>query len=118
MENLGMVCNQCAEERKAKIQQDIDNKMSGLKDKFDRGYYKGYKIWLKVKLTCGNLNEHVWIRVTDINLTDSTFYGVIDNDIVWVYGKYSYGDGIVTGFDKIEEIIEEGDYLRAMLKNR
>lgn len=111
MEILGMVCKECNEERKAKIQQDIDNKMSGLKDKFDRGYYKGYKIWLKVKLTCGDQNEHVWIRVTDINLTDSTFHGVIDNDIVWVSGKYSCGDEIVTGFDNIEEIIEEGDYL-------
>lgn len=68
---------------------------------------KGYKIWLKVKLTCENISEHVWIRVTDINLTDSTFYGVVDNYIIWVSGKYSCGDGIVEGFDKIEEIIEE-----------
>lgn len=109
MEILGMVCKQCAEERKAKTQQCIGKKMSELKDKFE--YDKGYKIWLKVKLTCGNLNEHVWIRVTDINIKDSTFYGVIDNDIVWVSEKYSYGDGIVIGFDNIEEIIEEGNYL-------
>lgn len=111
MEILGMVCKECTEERKAKTQQGIDKKMSELKDKFDRGHDKGYKMWLKVKLTCGDLNEHVWIRVTDINLKDSTFHGVIDNDIVWVSEKYSYGDGIVTDFDKIEDMIEEGDYL-------
>jgi uncharacterized protein YegJ (DUF2314 family) len=111
MEILGMVCKECAEERKAKTQQDIDRKMSELKDKFDKGYDKGYKIWLKVKLTCEHLNEHVWIRVTDINLKDSTFCGIIDNDIVWVSEKYSCGDNVVMGFDNIEDIIEEGNYL-------
>lgn len=111
MEILGMVCKECTEERKAKMQQGLDKKMSELKDKFDRGNDKGYKIWFKIKLTCGDLNEHVWIRVTDINITDSTFCGVIDNDIVWVSGKYSYGDGIVTGIDEIEDMIEEGNYL-------
>ena len=109
MEILGMVCKECVEEIKAKTQKDIDKKMSKLKDKFDRGHDRGYKIWFKVKLAWGDLNEHVWIRVTDIKLKDSTFYGVIDNDIVWVSEKYSCGDGIVTGFDKIEEIIEDNE---------
>lgn len=111
MEILGTICSQCAEERKADTQQGIDNKMLRLKDKFDREHDKGYKIWFKIKLTCGGLSEHVWIRVTDINLKDSTFHGIIDNDIVWISDKYSYGDGIVTDFDKIEDMIEEDDYL-------
>ena len=102
-----MVCKECAEERKAKTQQGIDKKMLELKDKFDRRHDEGYKIWLKVRLTYGNLSEHVWIRVADINLKDSTFYGVIDNDIAWVSEKYSCGDGIVAGFDEIEDIIED-----------
>ena len=108
MEMLGTICKECAEERKAETQQGIDKKMSKLKDKFDRGHYKGYKIWFKIKLTCGDLNEHVWIHVTDINLKDSTFCGMIDNEMVWISEKYSYGDGIVKGFDEIEDIIEDG----------
>lgn len=109
--DIGKIHRECAEERKAATQQDIDWKMSELKDKFDRGNDKGYKIWLKMKLTCGHLNEHVWIRIVDINLKDSIFFGIIDNDIAWVSEKYSCGDEIVAGFDKIEDIIEEGNYL-------
>lgn len=110
MEITGIICKECAEERKAKTQEGIDEKMSKLKDKFDIGNDKGYKIWLKVKLTDGSLSEHVWIRVTDINLRDSTFYGVIDNDIDWISEKYSYGDGVVKGFDEIEDIIELDEF--------
>jgi hypothetical protein len=105
MENVGIICKECVEERKAATQKDIYQKLSELKDKFD----KGYKIWLKVKLTLGALNEHVWIRVTDINLKDSTFCGNIDDYIVWVTEKYSCGDFIVEGFDKIEDIIGRYD---------
>lgn len=107
MEILGLIHKECAEERKVVTQQDIDKKMSGLKDKFEKRNDKGYKIWLKVKLTYGGRSEHVWIRVADINLKDSTFYGVIDNDIAWVSEKYSCGDWIVTGFGEIEDIIED-----------
>lgn len=110
MEIVGMVCKECVEERKAKVQQGLYKKMSELKDRFDRGRDKGYKIWFKAQLTCGDQNEHVWIRVTDINLDDNTFHGIIDNHIVCVSEKYSYGNDITMNFDDIEGMIEEGNY--------
>jgi len=102
MDNVGFIHRECAEEIKAKTQQGIDGKMSKLKIKFDK--YKGYKIFLKVKLTCGNLNEHVWIRVVDINMKDSIFFGIIDNDIVLVSEKFSCGDEVIMSFDNIDII--------------
>ena len=82
-----------------KTQQNINEKISKLlKDKIE-------KIWFKVKLTSGEMNEHVWVRVIDVNIKDETFYGIIDNDICIVGDKYACGDGIVMSFCEIEQII-------------
>lgn len=100
-DNVVLICPECADERKANTQKNIEEKISKLlTDKIE-------KIWFKVKLTSGGKNEHVWIRVVDINQKDNIFLGTIDNNICFVEDKYSLGDEVIMVFGEIEEIYTE-----------